>query len=283
MSLFSREFSINNKSLGETRAPIDLQTIIIVGVVGVVLIIFESLGGYLNSIKELATGILSAPRANAFAQITSLEANLNLLGRLDEVAVENSKLTQRITNLEAELANAEIIFNENERLIRETGVKYAREYERIGVQVVGLDESQRGRMQINKGSSQNIAVGDIVVTGNIAVGVVRKVEPYLSEVELINANTLSIPVKTASQGNIGLTAGVSGTNLVVRDILQSREVSIGDSVFTSGLNSVFPADLYLGRISALNDDERAVTKEAFVTYPVNLRQEYQFKVLKTTE
>ena len=59
------------------------------------------------------------------------------------------------------------------------------------------------------------------------------------------------------------------------------DVEIGDKIITSGIGSVFPRDLYIGKVSDVKLSENNLEKKVFVKSPVDFSKLFRVFVLKS--
>jgi rod shape-determining protein MreC len=88
-----------------------------------------------------------------------------------------------------------------------------------------------------------------VVTERGLVGRVSEVGDGWSRVLLIIDVSSSVNALTQSTRASGLVEGQVDGGLVMRAIPQSDTISVGDTVFTSGLGSNFPRQILIGQIT----------------------------------
>jgi rod shape-determining protein MreC len=83
------------------------------------------------------------------------------------------------------------------------------------------------------------------------VGRVREVGDGWSRVLLIVDTKSSVNALTQSTRANGLVEGQPDGSLVMRNIPQGDIVSVGDTVFTSGLGGNFPRQLLIGQVTGV--------------------------------
>jgi rod shape-determining protein MreC len=95
-----------------------------------------------------------------------------------------------------------------------------------------------------------------VISNGSVVGVVSSVSDHFSVVLPILNPKFQESVKMKGSGDFGLIAWPPGSDPAyadVKDIPKHVQVSIGDTVLTTGYGSHFPSDLFIGYVSELND------------------------------
>lgn len=101
---------------------------------------------------------------------------------------------------------------------------------------------------LNKGAADGVRTRCGVVTANGVVGVISAVsEHYSYGISLINSN-FTVGAKIGREGfNAPLSwDGLSPKGAIMSDIPPHYEISPGDTVWTSGYSTMFPADIPIG-------------------------------------
>lgn len=103
---------------------------------------------------------------------------------------------------------------------------------------------------IDKGTSDGIQDGDLVVNENGVVGVIKDAGNTSSIVRLLTSPDMELSVKI--NGSYGILTSVDKA-LIVKNIKLDSEIKEGDLVYTSGLTSI-PGGIYVGKVSKVNRD-----------------------------
>lgn len=103
---------------------------------------------------------------------------------------------------------------------------------------------------IDKGTSDGIQDGDLVVNENGVVGVIKDAGNTSSIVRLLTSPDMELSVKI--NGPYGILTSVDKA-LIVKNIKLDSEIKEGDLVYTSGLTSI-PGGIYVGKVSKVNRD-----------------------------
>lgn len=210
-----------------------------------------------EDIYALINGVLSVPEQNS----------------------ELAQLRQENISLESSLAEVELIFERYQELKQAVGADYVRDYELMPATVIGRQSGASSRITINKGSSDGVEEGQVVVIEKFIIGEVIDVEPRASRVRLIIDSQVSMPVKTSDE-SLGILEGQGNSRMLVTQILPDRDVEIGDNVYSSGVNSNYPPELVLGKVTQVEADPRQATKTATVESPVAWNQINRVTVLQ---
>jgi rod shape-determining protein MreC len=123
---------------------------------------------------------------------------------------------------------------------------------RVIGRVIGRDPNNLQRYIIlDVGREAGVAPNMPVTTDRGLVGRIREVGNGWSRVLLIIDATSSVGALTQSTRASGLVEGQPDGSLVMRNIPQSEAVSVGDTVFTSGLGGNFPRQILIGQITSV--------------------------------
>jgi rod shape-determining protein MreC len=211
------------------------------------------------------TGVLQ-PVEGLFARVTTpLQQAANLvvtqIGELTQTARDLRNLRQR--NEELESQNAGLLL-ENVRLREvETEVALLRDLldfaqanpsfdiqgaHVVGRMIAGDPSNLQHYITLDVGEGEGVAHNMPVVTARGLVGRIAEVGEGWSRVLLITDVSSSVNALTQSTRANGLIQGQADGSLVMRAIPQGDVVSVGDTVFTSGLGGNFPRQILIGQI-----------------------------------
>ena len=107
-------------------------------------------------------------------------------------------------------------------------------------------------------------IPELKITDRGLVGRIREVGNGWSRVLLIIDRSSSVNALTQSTRASGLVEGQIGDSLVMRSISQSDVVSVGDTVFTSGLGGNFPRQILIGQIVEVDRQDYELYQTAVV-------------------
>ncbi len=172
---------------------------------------------------------------------------MSLQGQLRQLAVEDGQLA---TCLE-----------ENEAMKRLLGAPLPAQWKFLPAKVIGLAE----KMRLDKGRSDGVVEGMMVVSENILIGKVIAGEEKSALVQLLTDPVAKIPVVVKKVGDVGVQArGLlisQGGKLVLDRVLQSEDIREGDLVLTAGEGGWRP-DLLIGQLGEVFGREAAVYQQA---------------------
>jgi rod shape-determining protein MreC len=165
-------------------------------------------------------------------------------------------LKQRVQELEVEVKQKEDLASENDRLRAILQLKEQSKYKILTARIIGRDPSVWFDSSIiNRGSLDGVGLNMAVVTDGGLVGRVTAVSPLTSQVDLITRDKSGIGAVIGQIGDSNALGVVSGTSK--KDLLDMKyvpgyiDVQVGQPVFTSGQDGIFPPGLKVGEIAAV--------------------------------
>lgn len=174
----------------------------------------------------------------------------------DDLASENERLRDRVDALERRDAQAEDALRQLDEIDALNGFSRWTALPSVVARVTGGSLSNfQNTVEIDKGSDHGLAEGMPVVTGAGIVGRLAQVTSTRSVVQLVTDPDWQWGVRFARSGEIGIVRGTGeGQPLVVdQGVDRQTDVNRNEVVTTSGFaDSVFPADIPVGRVSELD-------------------------------
>ena len=123
------------------------------------------------------------------------------------------------------------------------------EFSFIPASIVKLSRNkQHNYFILNKGSEDGISAQSGVITGNGIVGIIDAVDKHYSYGLSFMNSGVSISARLGGEGAIGplVWDGISSDGAILKEIPLQYKFAPGDTVWTSGFSSIFPADIPLG-------------------------------------
>ena len=110
-------------------------------------------------------------------------------------------------------------------------------------------------IEINKGSSDGVAIGHAVIDDFGVMGQVVHVNPHSATIILISDPEHAIPVQFVRSGTRSVAFGRgSTTQLELRYLPATADIRLDDELVTSGLGGRFPPDYPVARVTAIDED-----------------------------
>jgi rod shape-determining protein MreC len=206
--------------------------------------------------------------ANGAADLVSTVQNL---GNLKE---ENRLLTLEVDDLRARVIGLQEAQIENRTLREELGFKQTYPaYDLLPAEVVGRDPSNYLQfLTLDKGTSDGVQVGAVVVVPQGLLGRVVSAGGHFSKILLVTDASSSVNVLLQSSRASAVANGQLNGGLTLKYIPQGEVVPVGDVVLTSGLGGNFPKGLVVGRVTGVKQKDIELFQEASVESLVDFRR-----------
>ena len=219
---------------------------------------FESL------IKDTVTSVqkvVTSPFNWIFTKIDDYKELINIrekyqkllpeVDRIDSLTTENTELRKQLEAMKGEL-NIDYTINE---------------YEFLNATVISRNISYwYNTITIDKGTYNGVEPNMVVVNSDGLIGKVTSTTTFTSDVKLLTTsdtnNKISVAISNGSNKLYGLIKDYNyNTNsLEVEGISNTEKVSIGDTVYTSGLGGIFPSGILIGKVTEITTDEYDLAK-----------------------
>jgi len=171
--------------------------------------------------------------------------------RIDSLTTENTELRKQLEAMKEEL-NIDYTINE---------------YEFLNATVISRNISYwYNTITIDKGTYNGVEPNMVVVNSDGLIGKVISTTTFTSDIKLLTTsdtnNKISVAISNGHNKLYGLIKDYNyNTNsLEVEGISNTEKVSIGDSVYTSGLGGIFPSGILIGKVTEITTDEYDLAK-----------------------
>jgi len=225
-----------------------------------------------------------------FAQspVTTVSSGVNnyfqSFSNLRSAQSENDQLKQRVQELEVEVQQKGDLAAENERLKSLLELKEQSKYKVLPARIIGRDPSVWFNSSIiNRGSLDGVKLNMPVVTNGGLVGRVTAISPLTAQVDLVTKDKSGLGGVVGELGTSNALGVVSGTGK--RELVEmgyvpgSVEVKVGEMVYTSGQDGIYPAGLKLGEIIEVSSGSATVPHRIFIRPSANLSAMQEVAVL----
>ena len=175
------------------------------------------------------------------------------IDRIDSIEAENIELRRQIEQMKEEL-----------------DISYTlSDYEYLNATVVSRNVGfWYNTITIDKGSYNGIEQDMVVINSKGLIGRVIRTTTFTSDVRLITTsdtnNKISVHISNGDTNLYGLINNYNynyNDNLLeVEGISNTKDVNIGDYVYTSGLGGVFPSGILIGTVTDISTDSYDLAK-----------------------
>ena len=190
-----------------------------------------------------------------YKKLKDVNKNNNILetsiDRIDSIEAENIELRRQLETLKEEL-------NINYTLS---------DYEYLNATVVSRNVGYwHNKITINKGTYNEVEKDMVVISSKGLIGKVIKTSTFTSDVRLITtsdtSNKISVHISNGDNNLYGLINSYDYNKnvLELEGISNTKDVNIGDYVYTSGLGGVFPTGILIGIVEEITTDSYDLAK-----------------------
>ena len=175
------------------------------------------------------------------------------ISNLRSAQSENDILKGRVQELELEIKGKEDLTAENDRLRGLLNLKETSKYKVLTARIIGRDPSiWFDSSIINRGSLDGVKLNMPVVSDGGLIGRVTAVGPLTAQFDLITRDKSGVGGVIGEVGSsnvLGVVAGTSKRELVeMKYVSGSEDVQVGQVVYTTGQDGIYPAGLKIGEI-----------------------------------
>ncbi len=177
-----------------------------------------------------------------------------IVGAFDygRLRAQNQALRSQILSIENQRVANQGAYASMTALAQELNIKYIGTVKSTPAMVISITPTNlQLSVELDKGSSEGIQVGNPVVDSLGLVGRVIQVSSSTSTVLLASDPNFSVGVRFGNAGQIGLAVGQgSNTSLAVQLVDPGTILHKGEPMFTSGLQGeIFPGGIPVGRVT----------------------------------
>ena len=205
------------------------------------------------------------------------------ISEIDQLRLENEALRSENDQLKIENRSAAELQRENDSLTSLLQLRRGLTFHTLAATVIARESSEARRIiVIDRGSDDGVAVGHVLVAaGGALAGRVIAVGPDFAQVVLISDTTSTVIGQLLGSAATGKVTGQLGGALVMQDVDSTATVTIGEEVFTAGIElgggirSPYPKGLLIGRVVDVKHDPNEVVQTVYLEPAAELdRLEY---------
>lgn len=223
------------------------------------LLMILPLEGPIASFKAVL-GYVFLPQVRVAHNVTTYAQDVSQTVReLLDAHHENQRLKQEIETNRLLAQQAQHVFEENARLSAALDVLPQSRWKGVWAKVAYREPSQWNAVTLDRGAKDGVAERSAVIAvedGQVGLaGVVVEVTETTSKVLLVRDEDFSAAVYLDRGKETGLLTGDGPRPVKLQYIPLQAEVQEGDDVYTSSTSSVFPAGIWVGKVSKVREDD----------------------------
>lgn len=197
------------------------------------------------------------------------------LFRVDELYEENRRLRVDLAGYHALQVENERVRSENELLRSRIGMPTKTTRDVVVTTVLGVESSGlRNSIIVDVGEQMDVEVNMIAIDGDSLIGRVIDITPQRSVIAPITDIESKVPVYIQKESGgmlTGLVEGNFNVGVKVTQVVSDLSLEPGDTIFTSGLGEIYPADIFVGVVKTVTSGRNEIFQEAEVTFTWNIR------------
>lgn len=225
----------------------------------------EAVGGPLHTLQRGAQRLLGPLESGASRALKPVRDSIAWFDETLEAKGENERLRAELAEARGRLARAQVDQRDAAQLQELAELagdpRYPQGTEPVTARVIARSPTRWfSNVQINRGSSDGVAVDQPVVTGDGLAGKVTAVTGGTATVALLTEETTAVAAQVVPNGANGVVAPVLGNyrDVALQFIEKGRRVREGQTVVTSGfaspdgLSSRFPRGIPIGVVKEVD-------------------------------
>lgn len=279
--------------LGRNKKNIPKRVVLIIVVVLIILllVIFRTTlkeDRKLNKVESLLKDGFTYTEKIIITPFNFIKEKITSYNKLKDVEKDNDILEtsiDRIDSIEAE--NIELR-RQLDALKEELDIDYAlADYEYLNATVISRNIGYwHNKITIDKGTYNGVEKDMVVINSKGLIGKVIKSSTFTSDIRLITTsdtnNKISVHISNGSNNLYGLINSYDYNNnvLELEGISNTKDVNIGDLVYTSGLGGIFPSGILIGKVTEITTDSYDLAKIIKVSPSVDFTDINYVSILK---
>jgi rod shape-determining protein MreC len=183
------------------------------------------------------------------------------------------QLQQENNQLRSELAQMQELKKDNQALHDQFQITTPTPQKLLPAGVMGI---QQNYLLIDKGSSEGVHSGDVVVVKNNLIGSIAKVTPHISQVMLLSDPATSFTAQSAKTSANGIMRSIDGGTVIFTNVVLSDKLEQNDIILTKGDRDAqghgYPPNLVVGQIISIDKQASSLFQSAKIQSLVDLSQ-----------
>ncbi len=181
------------------------------------------------------------------------------------------QLQQENNQLRVQLAQMQEMKKDNQALHDQFQTTTPTPQKLLPAGVIGVQPTY---MLIDKGSSDGVHLGDVVVVKDNLIGSIAKVTPHISQVMLLTDSSTSFTAHTSKTSANGLVRSIDGGTVIFTNVVLSDKLEKNDIILTKGDRDAtghgYPPKLIVGKITSIDKQASNLFQAAKLDSLVNV-------------
>ena len=223
----------------------------------IILIVLDTRFSYLDNFKKFTLTLLSPIYVIVDLPSQVIDWVNDKGADNDTLIGENDYLKGQLLELKVRLQTYNNLALENQKISKLLDSSYEiPNHDVLLARIKSISQSRLSKkIVIDKGSNDGVALSQLIIGSDGAVGQVTQVTPMFTTVRLLTDPTQFMPVKNSRNGIRGITKGMASTEkgMIVEYVPLDSDVKVGDLFLTSGIGNSYPSGYLVGRVSSIDD------------------------------
>jgi len=210
--------------------------------------------GLLGAMRQGVGTVLYPLQRGLLVPRDTLSMTFDYVGEIARLRTENSELRRIEAANARQLLQVEQLAQENHQLREVLQTRERTAVKSVVAEVLYDTRDPFSRkLVLDKGLQQGITAGQPVVDATGVVGQITRVFPLTAELTMVTDRNLTIPVQVQRSGQRAIATGsTTAGRLELRYMLVNADIREGDTIVTSGLDSLYPPGLPVGRVVTID-------------------------------
>jgi rod shape-determining protein MreC len=221
---------------------------------GIALLVIDSRSGLLSAMRQGIGTVLYPLQRTLLVPRDAVSISTDYLSEIHRLRAENTELKRIETANARQLLQVEQLAQENRQLRELMGARDRAAVRSVVAEVLyDTRDPFTRKLVLDKGLQHGVATGQPVVDAQGVVGQVTRVFPLSAELTLVTDRNMTVPVQVQRNGLRAIASGgAQPGRMELRYMSVNADLREGDVVATSGLDSLYPPGLPVGRIVSID-------------------------------
>jgi len=174
---------------------------------------------------------------------------------LEEADMEVQRLKNHLLDIAPEFSRLQQLEAENAEL---RALLALQKREVVRGQVANVWRSARDpfvrQVYLDKGRQDGVLAGQPVIDETGVIGQITRSFPFSAELTLLTDKNLAVPVQIERTGQRSVVFGLGNGQMELRYMPASADIMVGDLLYTSGLDGVYPAGFQVAKVITVTRD-----------------------------
>ena len=218
----------------------------------IILLVIDSRVSALATLRQGLGTVLYPLQRSLLVPRDAIGIATEYVSEVTRLRSENTELRRKDTANARTLLQTEQLAAENAKLRELLGARERASLRSVIVEVMydARDPFTR-KLALDKGIQNGVQAGQPVIDAKGLIGQITRSFSYSSEVTLLTDRNATVPVEVQRNGLRSVAFGAGPGQMELRYLAHTADIRNGDVLVTSGLDSVYPAGLPVGKVKSI--------------------------------